>query len=76
MARSSYIYVVYMLGRTGGTATVATFTVKHEMVTWIRREWAKAEGPVRVLRVMRHSDGLRREDPLYMGSAQEVAGLV
>jgi hypothetical protein len=73
MARSSYIYVVQDSRR----AILATFTVKHEMVTWLQREWAAREpGPTRSdLEVWRHSDGLRRDEPVWMGSARKVAGL-
>ena len=34
MARSSYIYIVFQKGT---EKPIATFTVKHEMVTWIKR---------------------------------------
>jgi hypothetical protein len=76
MARSSYIYVVRAPMRIG---VVATFTVKHEMITWIRREWDRSqrEGHEWVkLGIWRFPDGPPDAGgSVYVGSAEEVAGL-
>lgn len=52
MARSSYIYTVTPFAGSGFPAAV--FTVKHEMVTWIKRNYpwepGKCERPIRVHR--------------------------
>lgn len=49
MARSSYIYIVF---QKGSDLPVAPFTVKHEMVTWIKRNRynAYANGDITVYR--------------------------
>lgn len=52
MARSSYIYTVIPFA---GHAPAAAFTVKHELVTWIKRYFpakpGKFERPIRVYRL-------------------------
>ena len=50
MARSSYIYTVTPAA---GYVPVATFTVKHEMVTWTRQNYTKPEH----VKVHRYPDG-------------------
>lgn len=49
MARSSYIYIVF---QKGSALPLAPFTVKHEMITWIRnnRFNAYANGDISVFR--------------------------
>jgi hypothetical protein len=74
MARSSYIYVVYTLGRVGGSSIVGTFTVKHEMITRIRR-WVDSGASIVELRVLRFPDGALPGESVYVGTAQEVTGL-
>ncbi len=50
MARSTYIYVAKMYGE-----IIGTFTVKHELLSWVGRE---VKIP-KLLTVERHSDGPR-----------------
>lgn len=50
MARSHYIYTVTPAA---GYVPVATFTVKHEMVTWTKQNFTKPEH----VRVNRYPDG-------------------
>ena len=50
MARSQYIYTVTPFA---GYVPQATFTVKHEMVTWMKRNFDKPEH----VKVHRYPDG-------------------
>ncbi|MGY1946665.1 hypothetical protein [Nocardia asiatica] len=54
MARSQYIYIVTVAGG-GWVDIVAAFTVKHELVTWLRNN------PAPDHRVTRVNDGLYGE---------------
>lgn len=56
MARSAYIYVVFE-----HDDVIATFTVKHEMVTWLNREITPAAR--RSIRAMRYPDGHTYNEP-------------
>lgn len=74
MARSAYIYMI--MDRPSNGVAVAVFTVKHEMVSWVRTLWADHEGlQTRPWTVWRWPDG----DPtggkgvMYVGTIQEVA---
>jgi hypothetical protein len=62
MARSSYVYIVCKTAdptsaREPGSDIIAAFTVKHEMLSWIRSEKYEPK----YLIVWRLSDGDRRE---------------
>lgn len=63
MARSQYIYVV----RDDYERALATFTVKHEMITWLR---SQPFDPT--LSVWRYSDGVYRDAPVCMGTVLAV----
>lgn len=67
MARSTYIYVVDRPDG-GFPGAVAVFTVKHEMITWLKRNHEGEEWEV-----LRYSDNPRnRFECSSMGSAKEL----
>lgn len=69
MARSTYIYVVE-----DKLNPVAAFTVKHELITWLRNNGGQAPGMLR--RVIRLPDGasaLSRRQPTRMDIAELIA---
>jgi hypothetical protein len=68
MARSEYVYVVQA---DRSKNVIACFTVKHELVSWARRELANAEAPRRVLMVTRYRDG-KSAGFVRMGTVQDV----
>jgi hypothetical protein len=74
MARSQYIYVVYRWDNINAEAgaLVAAFTVKHELVTWLRRELSNA--PWNSLGVARVRDGLNHGDETPV--PVDIAGLI
>jgi hypothetical protein len=69
MPRAAYIYVVrqYPL-----KSLVAAFTVKHELVTWLRRRLVEAPLLVDLYLVTRLRDGQGPETALHMGTARQV----
>lgn len=62
MARSTCVYAVL----TEGWTPLAAFTVKHELVTWLRRQGDAARG----LEVWRCGDGLSRGKPVELDVAE------
>lgn len=44
MARSSYIYLVKGSGNVGNYNPLAAFTVKHELVTWLKKRFPGGVG--------------------------------
>ena len=52
MARSQYIYVVTEFSDFAGYVVAATFTVKHECITWMKRNLAP---PGVIRKLHRHS---------------------
>lgn len=74
MARSHAVWVVLGPAASGvnvGETLLATFTVKHELVTWLGR-WPDAAALVEAGRVWRCGDGLCQEDPRQV-SREELA---
>jgi len=67
MPRASYVYVVRLTG-----TLVAAFTVKHELVTWLRVRLAEAPHLEDLYRVTRLRDGQGPETALSMGTARRV----
>lgn len=53
MARSRHVYVV--MGAV--EVPIAGFTVKHELVAWIKRKEHAPDSPLRFMRVFRLDDG-------------------
>jgi hypothetical protein len=62
MARAVYLYVVMGLH----PLPIAVFTVKHEMVTWLKRQ---SRGPVRVYR---YKDGAYGEEVITEMDVEEL----
>ncbi len=63
MARSSYIYIVEEIDDSGGTFSLPTwnimraFTVKHEMLTYVKKYLELKDTRIEYLRCFRIADG-------------------
>jgi len=67
MPRASYIYVVRLSG-----GLVAAFTVKHELMTFLRHRTEMAPHLTEHYRVHRVRDGQAALPALFMGTARQV----
>ena len=75
MARSKYIYVIKTtsIGGFGGGILVAAFTVKKEMIQWIKNNLPVGDGTREVWKLKDNPWlGLQKELPQRLGTIEEV----
>lgn len=65
MARAEYIWTVQIGGQTS-----RCFTVKHELISWLRRGFPSEA--LRELDVVRFRDGAGRDEPVALGTAADL----
>lgn len=67
MARADYIWIVL-----DGAHIVRAFTVKHELITWLRSQVEDDAAAGTYLEIHRARDGGHHGEPLFMGFAREL----